>query len=117
VGEEMAATLGYSLRRSTQMIIVGIALCIGPLTAMGGTIGFVGLIVPHILRHFLKVKPSDLLLPSALGGAFLCLVADIVVRLLPTHTEIKIGVITALLGAPFFLFLILKKKGSSHDSF
>lgn len=117
LGEDMAFTLGYSLRRTTPLIIIGTALCIGPLTALGGTIGFVGLIVPHILRHFMPLKPSDLLLPSALGGAALCLWADIMIRFLPTHTDLKIGVVTSLLGAPFFLFLVLKKQGYSHDSF
>jgi iron complex transport system permease protein len=109
LGEDMATTLGYSLKHTTQIIIIGTSLCIGPLTALGGTIGFVGLIVPHMIRYFMLPKPSAILLPSALGGAILCLLADIVIRLLPTNTEIKIGVITSLLGAPFFLFLILKK--------
>ena len=116
LGEEMAFILGYSLKRTTPLIIIGTALCVGPLTALGGTIGFVGLIVPHILRHFTAFKPGALLLPSALGGASLCLWADIIIRLLPTQTEIKIGVITSLLGAPFFLFLVLKKQGHAHDS-
>lgn len=116
LGEDMAETFGYSLKRTTQMIIIGISLCIGPLTALGGTIGFVGLIVPHILRHFTKPTPSALLIPSALGGALLCLGADILIRLLPTNTEIKIGVVTSLLGAPFFLFLLLNPQRSSHDS-
>lgn len=117
LGEEMAETFGYSLKNTTRMMIMGVALCIGPLTALGGTIGFVGLIVPHILRHFTKPTPSALLIPSALGGALLCLGADILIRLLPTNTEIKIGVITSLLGAPFFLFLLLNPNRSSHDSF
>lgn len=117
LGEDTAITLGYSLRRSMQIIIIGTSLCIGPLVALGGTIGFVGLIIPHILRYFIQDKPSSLLLPSALGGGILCLLADIAVRILPTQTEIKIGVITALLGAPFFLFLILKKNRGPHDFF
>ena len=117
LGEEMAETFGYSLKHTTRMIIIGISLCIGPLTALGGPIGFVGLIVPHILRHFTNPMPSALLLPSALGGALLCLGADILIRLLPTNTEIKIGVITSLLGAPFFLFLLLNPNRSSHASF
>lgn len=117
LGEDMAQTLGYSLRKTTQTIIVGIALCVGPLTALGGTVGFVGLIVPHILRSFIVPTPSALLVPSAIGGAILCLLADILTRLLPTSSEIKIGVITSLLGAPFFLFLLLNRQRVSHDSF
>ena len=117
LGEDMALSMGHSIKRGYQILIIGTALCIGPLVALGGIVGFVGLITPHILRQFIKANPSNLLLPSALGGAFLCLVADISVRLFSTGTEIKIGVITSLLGAPFFLYLILKKQSVAHDSF
>ena len=73
---------------------------------MTGTIGFVGLVVPHLLRPLVGYQPSRLLLTSALGGAALILAADIAVRLLVVGPELKLGVVTALLGAPFFLALL-----------
>lgn len=117
LGEDMAISLGYSMKKLISMIIIGTALCVGPLTALGGSIGFVGLIVPHLIRPYVAHKPSVLVLPSALGGSVLCLMADILIRCLPTQTELKIGVITALLGAPFFLYFAFTHKEKSHDSY
>ena len=71
-------------------------------------IGFVGLVVPHLLRPFVGHQPSRLLPLSAVGGALLLLIADLIVRLVPTAIELKIGVVTAIIGAPFFLLLILR---------
>jgi iron complex transport system permease protein len=78
--------------------------------AVSGSIGFVGLVVPHLLRPLVGYRPGRLLLTSALGGALLVLLADILVRQLDVARELKLGVVTALLGGPFFLFLILKTR-------
>ena len=110
LGEETASTMGINLFRLRAMVVVGSALTVGAGVAVSGTIGFIGLIVPHIIRPFVGHDPARLLLPSALGGALLLTLADIGVRLVPTDWELKIGVLTALIGSPFFLFLVIKTR-------
>ena len=110
LGEDAAQSLGVNLQKLNQKIILGVALTVGSAVSVSGGIGFVGLVVPHLLRPYVGYQPGRLLISSALGGAILLLAADIIVRLLPTQQELKIGVLTALLGAPFFLHLILKSR-------
>ena len=110
LGEEEATSLGYKLSRVRAQIIFGTALAVGSATSIAGTIGFVGLVVPHLLRPFVGNRPKLLLSASALGGGALVLAADIAVRLLPFKQELKLGVLTALIGAPFFLLLIIKHR-------
>ncbi len=113
LGEEVASSLGISLARARLHLEVGVALMVGAAVSVSGIIGFVGLMVPHLVRPLVQHDPVRLLIPSALGGAVLLLLADISVRLIPTNSqEINIGVITAMLGAPFFLMLILRLKRS-----
>jgi iron complex transport system permease protein len=106
LGEDTARSLGVRLGRLQLQLVVGTALAVGSAVAVTGTIGFVGLVVPHLLRPLVGYQPSQLLLTSALGGAALILAADIAVRLLAVGPELKLGVVTALLGAPFFLALL-----------
>ncbi len=108
LGEEAAQSLGFNINQVSRLIIIGIAISVGAATAVSGAIGFIGLVVPHLLRRWVGHKPSTLLLASGLGGACLTLMADSAVRLLSTGTELKLGVLTALIGAPFFLMLIMK---------
>lgn len=108
LGEETARSLGIRLGRVQVQLIVGTALAVGSAVAVTGTIGFVGLVVPHLLRPLVGAQPSRLLLVSALGGAALTLAADIVVRLCAVGPELKLGVVTALIGAPFFLALLYR---------
>ena len=110
LGEDAAHTLGFNLRGVRHRLIFGTALCVGAATSVAGAIGFVGLVVPHILRPFVGHRPSALLLASALGGALLVLCADISVRLLSPGRELKLGVLTALVGAPFFLYLVMRMR-------
>ena len=110
LGEETAQSLGVQLQSLNKRVILGVALAVGSAVSVSGGIGFIGLVIPHLIRPWVGFQPGRLLLSSALGGAVLLLTADIVVRLLPTQQELKIGVLTALLGAPFFLHLILKSK-------
>ena len=98
------------LPRLRAQIIVGTALCVGASVAVTGTIGFIGLVVPHLFRSAVGYKPSRLMLPSALGGAALLLAADIALRLLSGRVELMLGVVTALMGAPFFLYLVLRER-------
>jgi iron complex transport system permease protein len=83
---------------------------VGASTAVAGTIGFVGLVVPHLLRPLVGAQPSRLLPASALGGAAMVLAADIAVRLVVPERDLKLGVLTALVGAPLFLHLIYKTR-------
>lgn len=111
LGEDSAASLGVSLPRLRLLVLAGTAACVGAAVAVSGVIGFVGLVVPHLLRPFVGPRPSRLLLPSALAGALLLLVADIATRLIPAETELKLGVLTALLGAPFFVLVLQHLRG------
>jgi iron complex transport system permease protein len=110
LGEETAASLGFDPRRTQWLVIGGTALAVGTGVAVAGVVGFVGLVVPHLLRPLVGYRPSRLLIPSFLGGALLTLVADIAIRLMPAGPELKLGVVTALLGAPFFLHLIMQPR-------
>lgn len=110
LGEEAASSLGVDLPRTRMLVIVGTAICVGAGTAVTGGIGFVGLVVPHLLRTLVGHSPSRLLLVSALGGGVLLVAADIFVRLIAVGPEMKLGVVTALIGAPFFLWLIFKAR-------
>lgn len=110
LGEEAAASLGVDMARTRLLVVGGVALCVGAATAVAGAIGFVGLVVPHLLRPLTDRMPSRLLLPSGLGGAVLLLSADIAVRLVPADRELNIGVVTALIGAPFFLWLVVRAR-------
>ncbi|MGB1580496.1 MAG: FecCD family ABC transporter permease [Nevskiales bacterium] len=107
LGEDAARSLGFSLARLRLQVIGGTALAVGAAVAVTGSIGFVGLVVPHLLRPLVKHRPSALLGLSALGGAALLLAADIGVRLIDTQVELKLGVVTALIGGPFFLYLLM----------
>ncbi|MDQ0506250.1 FecCD family ABC transporter permease [Xanthobacter agilis] len=114
LGEETAESLGFSLPRLRLVAIAGTAAMIGASVAVSGAIGFVGLVVPHLLRPLVGHRPGRLLLASALAGAALTLGADVLVRLIPTRPELKLGVVTALIGAPFFLVL-LRRLGTETE--
>lgn len=106
LGEETAASLGIGLLKLRLLVTIGAALCVGAGVAVSGAIGFVGLVVPHLLRPLVGHDPARLLLPSALAGAVLLVAADSLVRILPGGTELKLGVVTALIGAPAFLHMV-----------
>jgi iron complex transport system permease protein len=110
LGSETAASMGVELRRVQFLAVFGTAACVGAATAVSGAIGFVGLVVPHILRPLVGSKPSRLLLASALGGACVVLAADILVRLIAPERDLKLGVLTAIVGAPFFLWLVFRAR-------
>jgi iron complex transport system permease protein len=107
LGETGARSLGIDMRRAQWQLALGIGLIVGGSTAVTGVIGFVGLIVPHLMRPLVGSRPGALLIPSAIGGAALVLAGDIVVRLLPGGSELELGVVMSLIGAPFFFFLLL----------
>jgi iron complex transport system permease protein len=110
LGEDAAHSLGVDLARTRAAIVAGTALGVGAATAVTGIIGFVGLLVPHVLRPLAGHRPSVLLPASALAGAIFLLVADTGLRLVQPWVELRIGVLTALIGAPFFVWLVLKTR-------
>ncbi|WP_287977165.1 iron ABC transporter permease [Sphingomonas sp.] len=113
LGEAAARSLGIRVDRLQWVVMVGTGVGVGAGVAATGVIGFVGLVVPHLLRPLFGHRPSDLLLPSALGGAALMLVADSLCRLAPGAAEVRLGVAMALIGAPFFLMLLLRRRGQA----
>jgi iron complex transport system permease protein len=110
LGEEAAVGLGVDLRRTRILVITGTALGVGAAVAVSGAIGFIGLVVPHLLRPLVVHSPSRLLLASALGGAVLLTVADVLVRVVTPGSELRLGVATALIGAPFFIWLVVRTR-------
>jgi iron complex transport system permease protein len=108
LGEDTARSLGVNLSRLRLQLIAGTAFAVGSGVAVTGIIGFVGLVVPHVLRPLVAHRPGRLLLVSGLGGAALTLAADISVRMIPVRPELKLGVVTALIGAPFLFSLIYR---------
>lgn len=113
LGEPAARSLSVRLGRLRLLVVAGTGLAIGAGVAVTGVIGFVGLIVPHLLRPLFGHRPGALLLPASLGGAALVLAGDSLVRLAPGAGEIRLGVAMALIGAPFFLWLLLRAR---HDA-
>jgi iron complex transport system permease protein len=107
LGEDAAHSLGVNVGAVRRRVVFGVALATGAATAAAGAVSFVGLVVPHLLRPFYGYEPARLILPSALGGAALVAASDIVVRLIAPDGQLLLGVLTAMLGAPFFLWLIL----------
>jgi iron complex transport system permease protein len=110
LGEETAQSLGVNVSRLRLLVILGVALGVGGAVAVTGTIGFIGLIAPHLMRPIIGHDPARLLIPSALTGSALLLAADIAVRLIPSTTDIKVGVLTSIIGVPFFLYLIMRER-------
>lgn len=110
LGEQTASSLGVNTQRLRWRVFIAVALAVGACVATTGMIGFIGLAIPHVLRPFVAHDPGKLLPVSALGGASMLLAADICVRLVPTDSPLKVGVVTALVGAPFFLHLVLRSR-------
>ena len=114
LGEDVAVSLGVSPRGLRRRVVFGVAALAGAATSVAGGIGFVGLVVPHLLRRATGGRPSALLLPSALGGAAVILAADLATRLILPERDLKLGVLTALIGAPFFIHMILTLRKQSQ---
>jgi iron complex transport system permease protein len=110
LGEETAQSLGVDVGWLRLMVISGVALGVGGAVAVSGAIGFIGLVAPHLMRPLIGHDPARLLVPSALAGAALLLAADIAVRIIPSTSDIKVGVLTSIIGVPFFLYLIMHER-------
>ncbi|AAW60784.1 FecCD family ABC transporter permease [Gluconobacter oxydans] len=111
LGEDVAQTMGFPLRAVQWRVVLGTALAVGSGVAVAGGIGFVGLVMPHLLRPLAGARPSRLLLPSALGGAALLLAADLFVRLPVSGAELQLGVVTSLIGTPVFFWQVWRLRG------
>lgn len=110
LGEDAAETMGINLKHLRLFLVVGTAFIVGGTTAVAGAIGFIGLVVPHMLRPLVGARPSRLFFASAIGGAIMLQMADIAVRLILPERDLKLGVVTAIVGAPLFLHLIYKTR-------
>ena len=110
LGETAARSLGVDMVRLQWLIVLGVGLTVGASVALAGIIGFVGLMVPHIVRPLVDDRPSALLIPSGLAGAILVVLADSLVRLLPSVSEMRLGIAMSCLGAPFFFALLFRMR-------
>ncbi|WP_262689913.1 FecCD family ABC transporter permease [Kordiimonas aestuarii] len=112
LGEEAASTLGVDLKNLRWRVILGTAFSVGATVSICGAVGFVGLVVPHIVRAFVGFEPRRILLPSALCGAAVMVFADILTRLPVGHGQLRLGVVMAIIGAPVFLLIVFKTRES-----
>lgn len=110
LGEDAAQSLGVDIGRTRMTVVTGVALGVGAAVAVAGSIGFIGLVAPHLVRRAVGSDPARVLLPGTLVGATLLIAADIAVRIVPAAVELKVGVVTALIGVPFFLAMIFAER-------
>lgn len=110
LGESDAANLGIRTERLKTIVMALCAMGVGASVAVAGIIGFVGLVIPHIIRMIIGPEHRSLLVASALSGASLLVMADLVSRTIAQPVEIPIGIITAMVGGPFFLYLLIREK-------
>lgn len=110
LGEEAASGAGLDLRRQRILTVLGAGIATGGSVALAGAIGFVGIVAPHIVRPFVRHDPARSLIPSALLAGLILVLADIGVRLLPTTNELKLGVVAALIGAPAFVWIAMRRR-------
>lgn len=109
LGEEAAAGIGLNVARQRVLVVAGSGLATGAAVAIAGSVGFVGIVAPHLIRPLTGHDPARSLLPSALLGGILLVLADILIRLLPTDAELKLGVVAALIGAPVFIWIAARR--------
>ena len=114
LGEEAASGIGLDLQRQRILTVVGAGLATGGAVALAGAIGFVGIVAPHIIRPLVGHDPARSLLPSALLSGLILVLADIFIRLVPTNSELKLGVVAALIGAPAFVWIAMQSR-AGHE--
>ncbi len=115
IGEEAAFAHGLDFRRTRLVVVIATGLATGASVALAGAVGFVGIVAPHVVRPWVGHDPGRTLLPSAFAGAIMLIAADMLVRLLPTGTELRLGVVAALAGAPVFLLIAMRRGNVRHD--
>ncbi|WP_017671599.1 iron ABC transporter permease [Blastomonas sp. AAP53] len=109
LGEEAAAGVGLNVPRQRLLVVLGAGLATGGAVALAGAIGFVGIVAPHLVRPWVRHDPARVLIPSALLSGLILILADITVRVMPGDTELKLGVVAALIGAPVFVTIALRR--------
>ncbi|MCB1615907.1 MAG: iron ABC transporter permease [Pseudomonadales bacterium] len=112
LGEDTAKSMGFNLQKLRWILVIGVASCVGAAVSVSGNIGFIGLVIPHLIRPFINYEPKRLLGLSAIGGAILLMFSDMAIQAFSSGDELKLGVVTALVGGPFFLYLILKTRSA-----
>ena len=112
LGEEAAQSIGLNLLKQRLLVVLGTGLATGGAVALAGAVGFVGIVASHLVRPWVNYNPASTLLPAALLGGVILVLADTLLRVLPTQTELKLGVDAALIGAPFFVWIALKRQDS-----
>ena len=110
LGEEAASGVGVNLRIQRVLTVLGAGFATGASVALAGAIGFVGIVAPHLIRPFVGHDPARSLIPSALLAGLILVIADIGIRLIPTTNELKLGVVAALIGAPFFVWIAMQRR-------
>lgn len=110
LGEEAAAGAGLDLRRQRIAVVLGAGIATGAAVGLAGAIGFVGIVAPHVVRPLVAHDPARSLLPSALLAGVILVLADVAVRVLPTTNELKLGVVAALIGAPAFAWIAVRRR-------
>lgn len=105
LGEEAAFGLGVNLKRTRLLVVLGAGLATGASVAVAGAIGFVGIVAPHLVRPFAGHDPARTIIPASLAGGVMLVLADIGVRIIPTASELRLGVVAALIGAPVFVWI------------
>lgn len=113
LGEEAARGIGLNLRRQRILTVLGAGLATGASVALAGAIGFVGIVAPHLVRPFVGHDPARSLVPSALLAGLILMMADIGVRIIPTNNELKLGVVAALMGAPVFVWIAMRRRAAN----
>lgn len=112
LGEEAAHGAGLDLKRTRLLVTLGAGLAVGGAVSIAGIIGFVGIVAPHIVRPWVRHDPGRTLIPSALLAGLMLTVSDIVIRILPTPMELKLGVVAAIFGAPIFAWIAARRRPS-----
>ena len=110
LGEEAASGVGLNLRAQRILTVLGAGLATGGSVALAGAIGFVGIVAPHVIRPFVGHDPARSLVPSAMFAGLILVLADIGVRIIPTSNELKLGVVAALIGAPAFVWIAIRRR-------
>ncbi|MFC7290426.1 FecCD family ABC transporter permease [Hirschia litorea] len=114
LGDEAANGIGLNLKHQRIAVVLGAGLTTGAAVSLAGAIGFVGIVAPHIIRPLVRHDPARSLLPSALLAGLFLTIADIFVRIIPTQTELKLGVVAALIGAPAFIWIAIQRR-TGHE--
>jgi len=114
IGEEQAEGVGVSIQFIKQVTLATAAFVVGACVSSTGVIAFVGLVVPHLLRLWVGPSHRNFILASAIGGALLMLLSDLVARMILLPIELNVGIVTSCLGAPFFLFLLRRQESNAY---